>query len=245
MLNRIGNLAGMRLKLNLRIVILGMLFVHVLYGCAPTLTDVSVKLFYQGEEVNCSDSVNISGVHWEISKFAFYLSAPETSEPQRAEDVVLFDWSRDCGNPLVLSPPIQESLASGIQVGVPFSINHLNPLVQSHPLNVSNMFWSWQSGHKFLRLDMKSEQSSWAYHLGSVGCSSASAVRSPENACKYPNTVSLSENQGQSELQFHLDKLFEGIALKAENRCVMHGANETSCDVLYNNLQRGSVFQWY
>lgn len=245
MLNRTGNLAGKRVKLNLRNVILGMFFVHVLYGCSPTLTEVSVKLFYEGAEVQCGDHLNIAGVQWQISNFAFYLSAPETAKQQRAQDVVLFDWNRDCGKPLLLSSPIQASLTSGIQIGVPFSLNHVNPLTQSHPLNVSNMFWSWQSGHKFMRLDMKSEQDAWAYHLGSVGCVSASAVRSPETACKYPNTVTLEKNPGQNQLHIHLEKLFDGIVLKAQNRCVMHGANETSCEILYNNLQRGSVFQWH
>ena len=36
---------------------------------------------------------------------------------------------------------------------MPWQLNHQNPLTASSPLNISEMFWSWQLGHKFLRFD--------------------------------------------------------------------------------------------
>ena len=69
-------------------------------------------------------------------------------------------------------------------LGVPFEANHGNPLHAQPPLNQPAMFWSWQAGHKFLRLDVNN---TWSFHLGSTGCHSASAVRAPEAECRRPN----------------------------------------------------------
>ena len=69
------------------------------------------------------------------------------------------------------------------QLGVPFAGNHGNPLRAEPPLDVPSMFWTWQSGHKFLRLDLGDR---WSFHLGSTGCMSASAVRAPSGQCRAP-----------------------------------------------------------
>jgi uncharacterized repeat protein (TIGR04052 family) len=66
-------------------------------------------------------------------------------------------------------------------VGVPFALNHANPLTAAAPLNRGELFWTWQSGYKFLRADF--------FHLGSTGCSSASALRPPKEPCTQPNRV--------------------------------------------------------
>jgi uncharacterized repeat protein (TIGR04052 family) len=74
-------------------------------------------------------------------------------------------------------------------VGVPFDLNHANQLTATAPLNRAELFWSWQSGYKFLRLELTDEQHAGAFHLGSTGCSSASALRPPREACAQPNVV--------------------------------------------------------
>lgn len=69
-------------------------------------------------------------------------------------------------------------------IGVPFDANHGNPLHAAPPLDRPAMFWSWQGGHKFLRLDL---DNAWSFHLGSTGCHSASPVRAPVTACRRSN----------------------------------------------------------
>lgn len=69
-------------------------------------------------------------------------------------------------------------------VGVPYDRNHRNPLHAGPPLDRPAMFWSWQAGMKFLRLDL---DNAWSFHLGSTGCHSASAVRAPAAECRRPN----------------------------------------------------------
>ncbi len=39
-------------------------------------------------------------------------------------------------------------------LGVPFDLNHADPTIAPSPLNISAMFWAWQSGYKFVKIDM-------------------------------------------------------------------------------------------
>lgn len=80
---------------------------------------------------------------------------------------------------------------TGVQfaVGVPFDLNHANPLTAVAPLDRAEMFWTWQSGYKFLRLDLTAGEHEAAFHLGSTGCSSASALRPPQQPCAQPNVM--------------------------------------------------------
>jgi uncharacterized repeat protein (TIGR04052 family) len=116
---------------------------------------------------------------------------------------------------------------SGIRftVGVPFELNHGNPLQDAAPLDRSDLFWAWQSGHKFLRADAAVDGHEWSFHLGSTGCSSASAVRPPALPCAQPNRVRV-ELKGDplaSVVRFNLDVL--AAAARA--------ANHVTCTGLY------------
>lgn len=39
-------------------------------------------------------------------------------------------------------------------LGVPFDVNHQDVLMLPSPLNLSAMFWNWQGGHRFFKVDM-------------------------------------------------------------------------------------------
>ncbi|WP_339066633.1 MbnP family copper-binding protein [Teredinibacter turnerae] len=75
-------------------------------------------------------------------------------------------------------------------VGVPEALNHANPLTAAFPLNDSGMFWSWQQGYKFLRIDAAGSNK-WALHVGSTGCQSPSAIRPPASPCAQSNRVTI------------------------------------------------------
>jgi uncharacterized repeat protein (TIGR04052 family) len=53
-------------------------------------------------------------------------------------------------------------------LGVPFSLNHGNQSSSPSPLNLTAMFWSWQDGYKFLRIDTAFDNV--RVHIGSTGC---------------------------------------------------------------------------
>ncbi len=108
-------------------------------------------------------------------------------EPWQSEQVALLDLAGGAGTPrneVVRGTSDDAGKYTGIRftVGVPFDLNHANPLTAAAPLDRGPLFWTWQSGYKFLRADFDAS----SFHLGSTGCSSASALRPPAQACSCP-----------------------------------------------------------
>jgi uncharacterized repeat protein (TIGR04052 family) len=87
--------------------------------------------------------------------------------------------------------PAGDYTGIAFDLGVPFEANHLDATLADSPLNVSAMYWAWQSGYKFLRLDLGvgagPDRLAWPIHIGSSGCTSASPVVAPTTACGAPN----------------------------------------------------------
>jgi uncharacterized repeat protein (TIGR04052 family) len=75
-------------------------------------------------------------------------------------------------------------------LGLPFDLNHGNAATAPAPLNITAMFWNWQFGDKFIRVDTADDK--FRIHLGSTGCVGESPSR-PPTECTAPNvpTVSL------------------------------------------------------
>lgn len=106
----------------------------------------------------------------------------------------------DTGNP-DLNTSIRGTAAPGdymavrFDLGVPFVLNHQDVTVAPSPLNVPPMWWNWQGGYKFVRIDMKSDASmmdgAWFIHLGSTGCVSADQSKAPAEACSRPNLATV------------------------------------------------------
>lgn len=59
----------------------------------------------------------------------------------------------------------------GFVIGLPFDLNHGDGANAPSPLNLSALFWDWNAGHKFLRVDAQTSAGSpFLVHLGSTGC---------------------------------------------------------------------------
>ncbi|MCG9893042.1 MAG: metallo-mystery pair system four-Cys motif protein [Thermosynechococcaceae cyanobacterium MS004] len=101
-------------------------------------------------------------------------------------------------------------------LGVPFELNHGDATLAPSPLNLTGLWWNWQLGYKFVRLDLqkpathssrhssqghspqghspKSHQPTGAHgqsggfliHLGSTGCAAQPPAQTP-TVCKNPN----------------------------------------------------------
>ena len=135
-------------------------------------------------------AIELINEHGKPKPFRFAAAAPWQSER-----VALIDLAGDSATARHAS--IQGSVAGGaatysgirLTVGVPFELNHANPLTAAAPLDRGEMFWNWQSGHKFLRADLAVAGHEWAFHVGSTGCSSASALRPPAQPCAQPNEM--------------------------------------------------------
>ncbi len=122
-------------------------------------------------------------------------------------------------------------------LGVPFSLNHLNPLTQVSPLNIPSMFWGWRGGHKFMRIELTSSNDDWLFHLGSTGCKAASPVRAPKEECLQPNrvVVSLPFNAQSLDINLNLATLFRGLVLQHESSC-QSDVDDENCKIIFDNL---------
>jgi uncharacterized repeat protein (TIGR04052 family) len=158
--------------------------------------------------------------------------------PWQSEKVALIDLAGDAATHrnTVLHGWVESSdrAFAGIRftVGVPFELNHGNPLTAPAPLDRSELFWAWQSGHKFLRVDLADAGHEWSFHLGSTGCSSASALRPPAAPCLQPNRMRV-EITGidpiHEPVQLQLDELVS--AMRAANHAICTGdyAHNPAC----------------
>lgn len=121
------------------------------------------------------------------------------------DDVALLDFEdgtggcNGTGNPDMntsLRGTVPEGDYAGLAftIAVPFEQNHGDPTLAPAPLNATSMFWNWQGGFRFVRIDLvptdKTEQGpkGWFLHLGSTLCDAASKTESP-SACANPNHV--------------------------------------------------------
>jgi uncharacterized repeat protein (TIGR04052 family) len=140
-----------------------------------------------------------------IKRLQFYVSSVELLQgdgvsqpleltalsPRQSDRVALIDLIGGPSGGNVLAGSVARGTYTGIRfsVAVPFDLNHANPLTAGAPLNRAELFWNWQSGYKFLRFELTDDEHAGAFHLGSTGCSSASALRPPQLPCAYPNAM--------------------------------------------------------
>jgi len=140
---------------------------------------------------------------------------------------------------VLLDTELKSGQTLSFDIGVPFELNHLNPLTAEKPLNVSEMFWSWQLGHKFLRFDSAQE---FSFHLGSTGCKSPSRLRPAQQECSYPNRYRfiIDNFKPEKPIVFDLDRL---LAQVNKTQSCMSEQDSQVCKQLFSNLQQPLFYQ--
>lgn len=126
----------------------------------------------------------------------------------------------------------REFIGIRFTVGVPFQLNHANPLTAAAPLNRGELFWTWQSGYKFMRVDLADGDIEWSFHLGSTGCSSASVVRPPARACAQPNSMRvelLGFDPLREPVQVRLDEFVKSMQSPGSHVCTGAYADDRNC----------------
>ena len=104
-------------------------------------------------------------------------------------------------------------------LGIPFELNHLDTTTAPSPLNIPAMWWNWQVGYKFVRIDLQtptSQTPAWFIHLGSTGCQSLDSSTPPTEPCAHSNinTVKFEEfNPTQNFVIADLAGLLMGVNL--------------------------------
>jgi uncharacterized repeat protein (TIGR04052 family) len=144
----------------------------------------------------------------------------------QSADVALLDFEdgtgkcRDSGNADVNDTikgqaPAGSYTGIAFDMGLPFEMNHADVAVSKTPLNIQALWWNWQSGYKFARIDLATSSpmpnDKFFIHLGSTGCGAAmdehgadphsatmtetakmdmsAANKPPEAPCANPNLV--------------------------------------------------------
>lgn len=145
---------------------------------------------------------------------------------------------------------------SGIRftVGVPDELNHDDASAAVTPLNRTDLFWSWQSGYKHMRMDvapdggvMKPDNSSvttWNIHIGSTGCI-GDAQSGETVSCTSNNrpTIELDGIDLESQrIVLDYNKLVQNSALLTDNGGApgcMSGPTDPECTAIFDSLGMG------
>ena len=229
---------------------------------------MKVQLLWQGEPLNCESTFMAGQEHntWFIEQFQFFISNIQFgSDSLGWQEVKLSETAFQTENTVLLGTKclttqqsttlanagnwninfaentiISEYSRIRFSLGVPFESNHLNPISQKSPLNLPSMFWVWQTGHKFMRLELAGNNMQWLFHLGSTGCQSASVMRAPKKACRYPNRfdfdIPIEHNDGESiALNIDLAVLLKNVSLTAVSSCQSE-TDSLTCQQLFSNL---------
>ncbi len=110
--------------------------------------------------------------------------------------VALLDFEDGCGSDgtaelhTAITGTVPDRTYVGIRftLGVPPDQNFIDLASAPAPLNVTGMYWIWQFGYKFLKLD-GTTGAPFFVHLGSSGCPGANPEAPPTGPCTNPNTV--------------------------------------------------------
>lgn len=127
-------------------------------------------------------------------------------------------------------------------LGVPFDLNHADATLAPSPLNLTGLWWNWQLGYKFVRLDLQKSMmqmpqshspkphqgkgeahadanGGFPIHLGSTGCAAEPPAQQP-TLCRNPNkaVITLARfNGNQNVVVADLARLVAGADL-AQNQ---------------------------
>ncbi len=187
---------------------------------APSPVTIRFAMTAAGAPVTCG--ANISGVGTTKSTVSiidarFYVSrlrlvkadggeVPVTLTQDglwQLDDVALLDFENAtgaCANGTEQTRDLIEGTApagqyTGVRfdVGLPFEKNHRDQTLQPSPLNLSRLFWSWNAGYKFMRMDIRStgQPRGWLLHLGSTACSPAGSPSTVPVSCGNRNVVTV------------------------------------------------------
>ncbi len=132
-------------------------------------------------------------------------------------------------------------------VGVPFEFNHLDSAAAPAPLNAPGMFWVWQAGYKFLRVDWAVEGGAvprWNVHIGASGCASAAPTEPPAKPCGRPNLATVEFDGfelGADTVVLDLDALVAGADLAANTAdsppgCMSSPSEPDECGPVFGSL---------
>jgi len=174
----------------------------VLTACEGDATSVSIEMtgVVGGEAAACGETyagIGTTGSDLELADFRLYvhdvrlLTAAGEEVPVTLTDDGVFqregvahldfeDGTAGCENGNAQTNGTLDGTIEGegpftgirFRLGVPFDLNHGDVSTSAPPLDRPGMFWNWNGGYKFLRIDGRTtgQPAGVQYHIGSTGC---------------------------------------------------------------------------
>jgi len=122
-------------------------------------------------------------------------------------------------------------------IGVPFDLNHGDPLLAAAPLDDTAMHWHWRAGYKFMRAGVRTADDGFWIHLGSTACE---GTVGHITGCRFPNRVNVLLPEflpGKDSVVVDLAALLkETDLLDAEATDCSSGPAERSCEAPFRAL---------
>ena len=78
-------------------------------------------------------------------------------------------------------------------MGVPQNLNHEDAAIAPSPLNLTSMWWNWQGGYKFLRVELETEA------ISSVPVDNSDSIKQTTNRSEQPDIFKDGDIRGESE----------------------------------------------
>ncbi|MGE3737205.1 MAG: MbnP family copper-binding protein [Blastocatellales bacterium] len=173
----------------------------------------------------------------------------------QVDNIVLLDFengSGPCANGTadtneVIKGKVAPGNYTGVKfsVGVPFERNHADPAKAPSPLNLTQLFWVWNAGYKFARIEMQTTglPQGWFLHLGSTGCQPGGTAQTLPTNCNFGNRpeITLTNFNVNSDVVIaDLKRLLDGANVDVNQpktaRGCMSAQNDSDCTALFANL---------
>ncbi|APR82980.1 Hypothetical protein A7982_08329 [Minicystis rosea] len=237
-------------------------------GGTPSAQDVEISFeAHVGDKTfSCADTydgLGTAGTQVKLTDFRFYvhdvrLLKAGGGEEQvtlkqdgvwQHEDLVLLDFedkSGACANGtaevnhrIVGTVPAGAYEGVAFKIGVPEALNHADAATAPSPLNLSGLFWSWQGGYKFLRIDgVPTGATPFNMHLGSTGCTGEPSMGDAV-ICTHPNVAEVvlsGFDAGKNAI------VFDYAALVGDSDLSVNGGGAPGCMSGDTDPECGPVF---
>lgn len=238
-------------------------------GCQPPELTLDVRAVDATQQaVRCGEPFHATSTHTlALEKLRFYLHDIQvrdesgrwhevqpvqgTSVGQHGVWLVDLDdqacdpkYSPETSQRLTFKVPTARPPFKGLRVrlGVPFDLNHKDPLKAEPHLAQTSMHWGWQAGYRFFRMDthlVEDKDKSFDVHLGSTGCEGEIGDIS---GCSRPNRPAfefsgdLFPGDSRAEvLDLNLSTLLHGVDWSSPEGC-MGGPDGNDCRAILKNL---------
>lgn len=184
--------------------------VLALAGCSKAPIDVEIPFVagVGGHVIDChgtSQAPRLTDLRFYVSAVqlvdSYGAAVPVSLTPDgswQTHDLALLDLENgheSCDNgTAVVNSTLRGTVPAGdyrdlrFVLGVPFELNHRDPLQAAAPLGDAAMHWHWRGGYKFMRAGIQDGTHSYWLHLGSTGCE---GKLQNITACSAPNRVTI------------------------------------------------------